>query len=119
MSDRIEEIISQMTLEEKATLCTGVNMWSTTPIEHLGVPAMVLSDGPHGVRHVADAQSITQESLPATCFPTAACLAATWNVDLMHEVGETLANECIALNVDILLGPGVNMKTFTSMWAQF
>jgi len=110
MSDRIEEIISQMTLEEKATLCTGVNMWSTTPIEHLGVPAMVLSDGPHGVRHVADAQSITQESLPATCFPTAACLAATWNVDLMHEVGETLANECIALNVDILLGPGVNMK---------
>ncbi|NIM93089.1 MAG: glycosyl hydrolase [Anaerolineales bacterium] len=99
-----------MTLEEKAALCTGASAWSTTPIERLGVPEMIVSDGPHGVRRVADVQSMMQDSLPATCFPTASCLASTWDVDLLHEMGEALAEECIALNVDVILGPGANMK---------
>jgi beta-glucosidase len=106
----IKSIISKMTLEEKAALCTGASHWTTTPVERLGVPEMVVSDGPHGVRRVPDVNSIAQESLPATCFPTASCLASTWDVDLIHKMGEALAEECIALNVDVLLGPGANMK---------
>jgi beta-glucosidase len=105
-----QAIIAQLTLEEKAALCTGASNWTTTPIERLGVPELIMSDGPHGVRRVPDVHEVAMESLPATCFPTASCLASTWNVDLIHQMGEALADECIALNVDVLLGPGVNMK---------
>ncbi|MEI6289918.1 MAG: glycoside hydrolase family 3 protein, partial [Chloroflexota bacterium] len=106
----IKTIIQQMTLEEKAALCTGLNSWSTTPVDRLSVPAMIVSDGPHGVRRVADLNTMTSTSLPATCFPTASSLASSWDVDLLKEMGQALAEECIALNVDVLLGPGVNMK---------
>jgi beta-glucosidase len=106
----IQSIISQMTLEEKAALCTGASLWTTTPVERLGVPEMLVSDGPHGVRRVPDVNALVQESLPATCFPTASCLASTWDVDLLRQMGEALGEECIALNVDVLLGPGANMK---------
>jgi len=106
----IQSMISQLTLEEKAALCTGASSWTTVPVERLGIPEMVVSDGPHGVRRVPDGKSLMMASLPATCFPTASCLAATWDVDLLREMGEALADECIALNVDVLLGPGVNMK---------
>ncbi|HNB86855.1 MAG TPA: glycoside hydrolase family 3 C-terminal domain-containing protein [Anaerolineales bacterium] len=110
MAKDIKSIISKMTLEEKAALCTGASNWSTTPIERLGIPEMIVSDGPHGVRRVADVRSMGQKSLPATCFPTASCTASTWDVDLIKQMGIALAEECIALNVDVLLGPGVNMK---------
>ena len=106
----IQSLIAQMTLEEKAALCTGASSWTTTPVERLGIPEMIVSDGPHGVRRVPDVHSMAIESLPATCFPTASCLASTWDVDLIYEMGEALAEECIALNVDVLLGPGANMK---------
>ena len=106
----IKSIIAQMTLEEKAALCTGASAWSTTPIERLGVPEMIVSDGPHGVRRVPDIRAMGQKSLPATCFPTASCLASTWDVELIRQMGIALGEECIALNVDVLLGPGVNMK---------
>ncbi len=106
----IQSIVAEMTLEEKAALCTGASKWTTTPYERLGVPEMIMSDGPHGVRRVKDVHAIAAESLPATCFPTASCLASTWNVDLIRKMGEALAEECIALNVDVLLGPGANMK---------
>ncbi len=106
----IQSIIAQMTLEEKAALCTGASPWTTTPVERLEIPEMIVSDGPHGVRRVADVNSMMMESLPATCFPTASCLASSWDVDLIHKMGEALAEECIALNVDVLLGPGANMK---------
>jgi beta-glucosidase len=99
-----------MTLEEKAALCTGASAWTTTPIERLGVPEFIMSDGPHGVRRVPDVHAVAMDSLPATCFPTASCLASTWDVELIHKMGEALAEECTALNVDILLGPGANMK---------
>jgi beta-glucosidase len=110
MSEDIQAIISQMTLEEKAALCTGASAWTTTPIERLGVPEMTVSDGPHGVRRVPDVHEMTRQSIPATCFPTASCTASTWNVDLIRKMGEAIAEECIALNVDAVLGPGVNMK---------
>lgn len=106
----INNLIKQMTLEEKAALCTGASAWSTTPVERLEIPEMIVSDGPHGVRRVPDIHSMVIESLPATCFPTASCTASTWDVDLIRKMGEALAEECIALNVDVLLGPGANMK---------
>lgn len=106
----IQSLIAQMTLEEKAALCTGAGPWTTTPVERLGIPQMTVADGPHGVRRLEDLHSLVTASLPATCFPTAACMAATWDVDLIHEVGQAIADECIALNVDVILGPGVNIK---------
>jgi beta-glucosidase len=110
MNADIESIIASMTLEEKAALCTGASAWSSTPVERLGVPEMIVADGPHGVRREPDIHSIAQQSLPATCFPTASCSASTWDVELMGELGTALAEEAIALHVDVLLGPGVNMK---------
>lgn len=110
MAKDIQSIIEQMTLEEKAALCTGASAWTTTPVERLGIPEMIVSDGPHGVRRVPDVNEMGMQSLPATCFPTASCLASTWDVDLIRQMGIALGEECIALNVDVLLGPGVNMK---------
>jgi beta-glucosidase len=106
----INDLIKQMTLEEKAALCTGASPWTTTPIERLGLPELTVSDGPHGVRRVANVNDLISTSLPATCFPTASCMASTWDVDLIHNLGQALAEECIALKVDVILGPGVNMK---------
>jgi beta-glucosidase len=110
MRTDVKAIREQMTLEEKAALCTGANAWQTVAVERLGVPTMTVSDGPHGVRRVRDAGALMSDSLPATCFPTASALAATWNVDLLVTLGEALADECIALGVDVILGPGNNMK---------
>jgi beta-glucosidase len=106
----IAEIIKNMTLQEKAALLTGASPWTTTTLKHLGVPEMTVSDGPHGVRHAADVNSLIAQSLPATCFPTASCMASTWDVELIHQLGQAIAEECIALNVDVVLGPGANMK---------
>lgn len=106
----IQAIIDQMTLEEKAALCTGATPWTTTAIERLGVPALLCSDGPHGVRRLADVNTMAAMSLPATCFPTASCQAATWNEALIEEMGQALGEEAIALEVDIILGPSNNMK---------
>jgi beta-glucosidase len=106
----IQSIIAKMTLEEKAALCTGASAWSTTPVERLGIPEIVVSDGPHGVRRVADMQALNAQSLPATCFPTASSTASTWDPQLLQAMGQAMAEEAIALKVDVLLGPGVNMK---------
>jgi beta-glucosidase len=110
MFESIESIIEKMTLEEKAALCTGASPWTTTPVERLGIPEMTVSDGPHGVRRVADVNDFVAGSLPATCFPTASCTASTWDVELIYTMGQVLAEECNALKVDVVLGPGVNMK---------
>ncbi|MDX1614420.1 MAG: glycoside hydrolase family 3 C-terminal domain-containing protein [Candidatus Promineifilaceae bacterium] len=110
MTVEIATLIEQLTLTEKAALCSGASNWTTTPIERLNVPRLLLSDGPHGVRRVTDVHALLQKSEPATCFPTASSLAATWDVNLLREMGQALAAEAIALEVDVLLGPGVNMK---------
>jgi beta-glucosidase len=107
---KINDLIKKMSLEEKAALCTGAGPWTTTPVKHLGIPELIVSDGPHGVRHVANQKDLIATSLPATCFPTASCMASTWDVDLIHTVGQAIAEECIALKVDVILGPGTNMK---------
>ncbi|MGA2503319.1 MAG: glycoside hydrolase family 3 C-terminal domain-containing protein [Anaerolineales bacterium] len=106
----INDLIEKMTIEEKAALCTGASPWTTTPIERLGLPELTVSDGPHGLRHIVNINDMIAASLPATCFPTASCMASTWDLDLIHTMGQALAEECIAQKVDIVLGPGVNMK---------
>ena len=93
----IQSTLSRMTLEEKAALCTGATSWSTTPVERLGVPEMIVSDGPHGVRRVTDMNALTAQSLPATCFPTASSTASTWDPQLLHAMGQALGEEAIAL----------------------
>lgn len=106
----IESIVQQMTLEEKAGLVTGATAWTTTPIERLGVPEILVADGPHGIRRTPDIHSLGLLGLPATCFPTASLLSSTWNPELIWELGQALAEEAISLKVDVLLGPGNNMK---------
>jgi beta-glucosidase len=106
----IQNLIKKMSLEEKAALCTGAGPWTTTPVEHLGIPEMTVADGPHGVRRVEDINDFVSASIPATCFPSAASMASTWDVDLINKIGEAIAEECIAQEVDVILGPGVNMK---------
>jgi beta-glucosidase len=109
---RIQNLIAQMTLEEKASLCSGQNFWFTKPIERLGIPSIMLTDGPHGLRKQAfsgDHLGIN-ESVPATCFPTASALAATWNRELVEEVGIALGEECRQEKVGVILGPGANNK---------
>ena len=87
MTTDIHSLIEQLTLEEKAALCTGASAWTTTPVSRLGVPEFVVTDGPHGVRRVPDNHALAAASLPATCFPTASALALTWDVALLHEMG--------------------------------
>lgn len=109
MADLIS-ILQKMTLEEKAALCTGEGPWATTPIERLGVPSLLMTDGPHGVRLSSDPQAMAAPSVPATCFPTASCLASTWDTGLIQAMGTALGEEALALGVGLLLGPGVNIK---------
>ena len=108
----IKKIISEMTLEEKASLCSGATFWSTAAIERLGIPSITLTDGPHGLRKQkmgADHLGIGQ-SVPATCFPAACATGSSFDVDLMFEMGKALAEECIEEDVSVILGPGTNMK---------
>jgi len=108
----IEELLNQMTIEEKASLCSGADFWHTEAIERLGLPATMLSDGPHGLRKqdkTADHLG-TGESIKAVCFPTASAMACSFDRELIYNVGSALGEECQAENVDVLLGPGINMK---------
>ena len=108
----IKDIIAQMTIEEKASLCSGLDFWYTKGIERLGVPSMMVTDGPHGLRkQVADSNELgVTESFPSTCFPTASALASTWDRDLIFAVGEALGEECREEKVGVILGPGANIK---------
>ena len=107
-----KELISQMTLEEKASLMSGANFWNTKPVERLGIPGMMLTDGPHGLRKQggkADHLGLNK-SIPATCYPSAAGLANTWDEALLEEMGQHLGLEAASEGVSVLLGPGVNIK---------
>ena len=101
-------LVAEMTLEEKALLLSGDGWWHTHPIDRLQIPALSISDGPHGLRKVEGGGLPT--SVPATCFPTASALACSWDTELISEIGAALAEECQAHDVQVLLGPGVNMK---------
>ena len=111
-ADRIKEIVAQMTLEEKAAMCSGADFWHTEAVERLGIPASMVSDGPHGLRkqdqegdHLG-----ANESIKAVCFPAGCGTAASFNRELLNKMGETLGNECQAEGVSVILGPAVNIK---------
>lgn len=111
VSERVEKLLLQLTLEEKASLCSGRDDWSTQPIERLDIPWIWVSDGPHGLRRAPQTNMAGYgDQLPATCFPTASALAATWDTALIYKVGRALGQESQALDVNVLLGPGVNIK---------
>ncbi len=101
-----------MTLEEKASLCSGKDFWHLKSIERLGLREIMVCDGPHGLRKQnAENKKIgIGNSYPATCFPTAVTTACSWDRDLIYKMGQALAEECLQHGVSVLLGPGVNMK---------
>ncbi|MCF2526160.1 glycoside hydrolase family 3 C-terminal domain-containing protein [Yinghuangia soli] len=108
----IPALLAALTLEEKAALLDGLDFWNTQPVERLGVPSVMLSDGPHGVRKQPEEGDHLGmlDSVEATCFPPAAGLGSSWDVDLLTRVGEALGKEAAAERVSVLLGPGINMK---------
>jgi beta-glucosidase len=109
---KYKELIAKMTLEEKASLMSGKDFWQSQDIERLGISSIFFADGPHGIRRQAVAADKLglNEGNPATCYPTAATVANSWNAELGEKVGEYLGEEAIAQKVNVLLGPGVNMK---------
>ena len=109
---KYQELIDKMTLEQKASLTSGKDFWQSMNIDELGIPSMFLSDGPHGIRKQAAAADHLglNKSIPSTCYPTAATMANTWNPALGEEMATCLGKEAVALKVNVLLGPGTNMK---------
>ena len=108
----VQEILKQMTLEEKAAFCSGHDFWHTKAIDRLGVPSVMMCDGPHGLRKQegeGDHLGINK-SIETVCYPTAAALASSFDRDVMRQLGEALGKECQAENVAMLLGPGLNIK---------
>ena len=108
----MKRMIADMTLEEKISFCTGADFWHTKEMPQHGIPAIMMSDGPHGLRcQAAEADMIgINESLPATCFPTAVTAGATWNKELYAQEGEAIGREGAAAGVSVVLGPGCNIK---------
>lgn len=107
-----KEILSKMTLRQKASMCAGKNFWETYGIDRLGVPSLLMTDGPQGLRKqtgTADNYAFN-DSLTAVCFPTGSCIASSFDRDLIKKMGQTLGNECQAEGISILLGPAINIK---------
>ncbi len=108
------EILSKMTLEEKASLCSGKDYWHTEAVNHVGIPSIMLTDGPHGIRKRVEEKSkdekMSLKGVPAVCYPTASATACSWDTDLIYKMGEALGDECLKEQVSVLLGPGTNIK---------
>lgn len=108
---KIDEILNELTLEEKAALVSGTDFMYTNPIPRLNIPSLCMADGPHGLRkQTGEKDNGVAQSEPATSFPTAACTSSSWNPDLIQKMGEAIAKECRHYGVHVLLGPGVNIK---------
>ena len=113
MDPILREILDKMTLKEKAALCSGADFWHTVSFKHLKLNSLRMSDGPHGLRKATDngpSEPEQDKSLPATSFPTASALAASWNTKMIERVAGAIAEECREEDVDLLLGPGINIK---------
>lgn len=108
----VKKLVNELTLEEKASLCSGADFWHTKAIDRLNIPAAMVSDGPHGIRKqesLADHMGVA-ESIKAIGFPTASAMACSFDRDLLHKIGDALGEECVAEDLAVLLGPGINMK---------
>ena len=112
LQKQARELVAQMTLVEKASLCSGKNFWESKAVERLGVRSFMLTDGPHGLRKQAGAADHLglNASVPATCFPPAAATACSFDRALLREVGQAMGEECRAEEVGIILGPAANIK---------
>ena len=108
----LETILQTLTLEEKAALLQGWTTWTSREVKRLGIPSIFLSDGPHGLRKQEGAGDHLglNASVPATCFPTAATMANSWDTALGEELGRALGEEAAAHGVHVVLGPGLNIK---------
>lgn len=112
MKDRVKELINQMTLEEKASLCSGKDFWNLKGIERLNIPEIMVTDGPHGLRKQSGAADHLglNTSVHSTCFPTASASANSWDRKALYEMGQAIGEECVQEEVAVVLGPGVNIK---------
>ena len=130
MNEKIKELLKSLTLEEKASLCSGVGLWQTRPLEEKGIPEIWMADGSNGVRIMKPVNQerkqdtsdflkvtdLTQNSptitnqYEAVCYPSGASLASTWDTELIEEMGEALGDECRYFKVNLLLAPGINIK---------
>lgn len=110
--EKIKELVSKMTLEEKAGLCSGADFWHTKGVERLGIPSVMVSDGPHGLRKQEDEADHLgiNDSIKAVCFPAGCATASSFDRKLLEELGEIIGNECQAENVSTILGPAMNIK---------
>ena len=111
----VEKILKEMTLDEKARIVAGRDMWDTFDIERLGVPSVMVSDGPHGLRKMMPAEGKKENygeggTIRSVCFPAACLTSASFDRDMMYEMGQTLGKECVAEDVQVILGPAVNIK---------
>lgn len=112
MDKKVQDILSKMTLEDKISLCNGADFWHSKAMAQYGIPAVTMSDGPHGVRcqkNGADMLGVNEPE-PATCFPTAVTSGATWDAELLKAEGQAIGEEGLSYGVDVVLGPGVNIK---------
>ena len=112
MNRDIDGIIAALTLEEKASLCSGKDYWTTKAVERLGILSWMMTDGPHGLRKQQSGSDNLGllGSVPATCFPAGVSLASTWDRGLIEEVGKALGREAKAEDVGVILGPSMNIK---------
>lgn len=110
--EKIQNLISQMTLEEKAGMCSGADFWKLKCVERLGIPQIMVTDGPHGIRKQAESADHLgiNESEKAICFPAGCATASSFDRDLIRRQGELLGQECQAMNVSTILGPAMNIK---------
>jgi beta-glucosidase len=111
-SDSVAALVAGLSVAQKAALCLGSDFWHTAPAREAGVEAVMLSDGPHGLRKQPGRTDHAglRDSLPATCFPTASALGSSWDTELAREVGTALGAEARAQDIAVVLGPGVNIK---------
>ena len=110
MSATVEELVQALTLEEKAGLCSGADFWRTKAVERLGIPAMMVSDGPHGLRTQKPGSDNPNESIEAVCFPAGCAAAASFDPTLTRRMGAALGREARASGVGVVLGPAINIK---------
>ena len=106
----VEELVSALTLEEKAGLCSGADFWHTKAVERLGIPAIKVSDGPHGLRTQKEGSTDPNDAIEAVCFPAGCAAAASFDPALTRRMGAALGREARASGVQVLLGPAVNIK---------
>lgn len=111
--EEIKTLLQKLTLEEKVSLMSGFDFWTTRPIERLGIPSVKMTDGPHGLREEiekAGIANVMKDSVPATCFPPAVTTAASWDKSIARDIAKAIGEEAIACGISTVLGPGTNIK---------